>query len=328
MHRMEQPPEASEQERISALAEQVETEAKLSIPLFSDTPENNKRWEEWMGQAVGWYEQARAGLETILSKDAAEMHVSKERVFGYPEQYEQEPVPLEKQIEILEKAFPHLSFEHARQLAEEEALSLNRPSHKGITKAERWFVVPKPGAVADTYEKALKIGLDMLAERGFLRKDWWEAWKDRFHVKQRDHTVAALASLGETQEGDALIIPAQLGLQYRGFSPKQVEKLIEKEDSPEFGLDAFTVAMILLTHPHRLKEYKDLWIHCVGEELDVDLDGEHEHLPIFGFSQDAVHFMDSYEKIGASLSGSATGFRWLPHKFAGRKAPTDAIVLS
>ena len=79
-------------------------------------------------------------------------------------------------------------------------------------------------------------------------------------------------------------------------------------NSSEFGLDAFAVGIMLLTHPERLVAYEDLWIDCAGDEYLPDADGQFEYAPCFLFIDgkgkfDAGWFGDALEGCG-----SASGF--------------------
>ena len=53
-------------------------------------------------------------------------------------------------------------------------------------------------------------------------------------------------------------------------------------NASEFGLNTFSIGIMLLTHPERLQHYNDLWIDCAGDEWSADGSGW-SGCPCFGF---------------------------------------------
>jgi len=79
-------------------------------------------------------------------------------------------------------------------------------------------------------------------------------------------------------------------------------------NSTEFGLGAFAIGMMLLTHPERLQHYDDLWIDCAGDEYDPDADGDFSRAPYFSFSGGGVEFAANWFDNANEDYGSALAF--------------------
>jgi len=79
----------------------------------------------------------------------------------------------------------------------------------------------------------------------------------------------------------------------------------------EFGLGAFAVGIMLLTHEDRLQHYDDLWIDCAGDEFHDPQNSvaPFDLAPIFGFRDDRLGFGTSWSGGAGGNFGSASG--WL-----------------
>jgi hypothetical protein len=76
----------------------------------------------------------------------------------------------------------------------------------------------------------------------------------------------------------------------------------------EFGLGAFAIGIMILTHPERLRHYDDLWIDCAGDEFAPHADGGFSLAPFFGFCDDKVKFFACRCGHVHELFGSASAF--------------------
>lgn len=201
---------------------------------------------------------------------------------------------LEEQINTLRKHFPRLTFTDTPKLGMFPANS------------EGWFAIPHWSKISATYNGALSIVLDKLASfregglhvelKGKLGPDY---------VRQSARTVAFMELLENDQkQNDILIIPAQFGLLHRGRSTRRARKVYAAN---EFGLDAYTVGCMLLTHPTRFSDYDDLCILCSGDEYVRGGDGG-EGVPTFGMSNDQLVFDCGWDDDVSDSFGAATGF--------------------
>lgn len=158
------------------------------------------------------------------------------------------PKPLEEQVNRLRELFPGLS----------ESL-LRKPKTRLTRGAEAWFAIPQYGLIHPSYSGAVQRVREMLGARGVphLLED------DSTAIQQSKRTSAALDSIAAKQQAGVCAVPAQLGLRHRARSARLALELCEPN---EFGLGAYEVGIILLTHPERLRCMKDLAILCAGDE--------------------------------------------------------------
>ena len=111
--------------------------------------------------------------------------------------------------------------------------------------------------------------------------------------------------LVEGQEGDILVIPAQFGFRHRG---KSVRRARETFYDNEFGLGAFAVGTMLLTHPEREVEWEQLHIDCSGDEYSPDADGQFVGTPFFNWFDGKLRFGVDWTVDANERYGSASGF--------------------
>jgi hypothetical protein len=215
--------------------------------------------------------------------------------FGYLSGY-RAPKGIREQAELLRQFFPKIG-----------------PADESLAKAvvpvgaEGWFAIPRWETVAPSYGDAVEKVLRALSERcGGNCINYREGvLGDRF-LRQTEATKGALQKLGNAQKGyEILIISAQFGLLHRGRSVRCAR---ERMRFNEFGLGAFAVGIMLLTHPERLQHYDDLWIDCPGDEYSPDGNGQFENSPYFGFYGGWLEFQTGRFEDANDLYGSASGF--------------------
>ena len=74
----------------------------------------------------------------------------------------------------------------------------------------------------------------------------------------------------------------------------------------EFGLGAYHIGIMLLTHPSRLQHFDDLWIDCVGDEYASAGDGGFVSAPYFAFDDGEVEFDTRFSDDASDNYGSAS----------------------
>jgi len=171
--------------------------------------------------------------------------------------------------------------------------------------AEGWFAIPRWQKIAPTYNEAVEKVLALIASKRTF-KNWREGQLGPDRFRQHPRTAHALDVIAEQQKGaDILIIPAQFGQRHAGRSVRRAREVFT---SPEFGLDAFSNAVMLLTHPERLIACEDLWIDCAGDEYAPAADGRFNEAPYFDFYVGCLG-LDAHV-VGSALDfcGSASGF--------------------
>ena len=126
------------------------------------------------------------------------------------------------------------------------------------------------------------------------------------NLRQSEKSAKIFEKLGKEQKDhDILVIPAQFGILHRGRS---VRRALEVMNTNQFGLGAFAVGIMLLTHPERLQNYNDLYIDCAGDEFSPGADGGFGSAPYFLFSGDGVEFGAHWVGYTDGYYGSASGF--------------------
>lgn len=212
----------------------------------------------------------------------------------YPANYAVKPVC--EQLVELSRHFPSLNSSSVL------ACSKEMPSLPG--GAEGWFAVPKFKKVGKNYNDAVEKVLEMIGKtRSFT--NWRKGELSQKYLRLSERTAVALQMLGQKQEGDFLLIPAQFGILHRGKSVRRVRMTYA---SHEFGLGSFVGATMLLAHPERLQAYEDLFIDLPGDEYSPGADGRFDGAPFFDFRGGRALFSTHYVGIASGGFGSASGF--------------------
>lgn len=233
-------------------------------------------------------------MKLSISNQFADEEVPSE--YGYLSGYNSGVKPITEQTERLRELLPGIGCADIN-LAE-QALPEN---------AEGYFAIPRWQKVAPTYGEALEKVLDLLAStRKFINYRKCQLGPNYLRLIKK--TAEAFEAYGKEQDSFAniLVIPAQFGLRHVGRSVRRARAVMSRH---EFGLDPFTIGIMLLTHPGRFMYYDDLWIHCAGAEYSPDGDGFFSKALLFRFRGDRVEFgVCSVSDVGDHYS-SASGFR-------------------
>ncbi len=190
---------------------------------------------------------------------------------GYPPEYTVKPIA--EQLLIWSRLLPNFSTSSML------AYSKNLPGRP--EGAEGPFVVPIWQQVGSSYQEATKKVLSLLDIRyRFGRKTLESAL---VKVCQSERTIVAEKILSQHDGGNPLGYPyrilwAQFGFLHRGRSTRRVRSLYAPN---EFGLGAFAVASMLLTHLERFSNQSvSLGIICPGDECPNN-EGELCYAPLF-----------------------------------------------
>lgn len=213
--------------------------------------------------------------------------------YTYPRGYR--PKPIGEQIEMLAKAFnldPEKAYAYANNLPE---------LPEG---AEGWFAVVRSEVISESYGEAVEKVLGLIGER---RKfyNYRDGELSDQHIRVSDRTKGMLETLAQGQEGDILVIPAQLGLRHRG---KSVRRAIETFAGNEFGLTSVAVGCIALTHPERFQKFDELDPDCAGDEYSPGADGFFSKSLFFEFSDGGLRFSLGWADDACKYYGTASGF--------------------
>lgn len=249
-------------------------------------------------------EQLRADIMAAVQKCfSGERFANEETKSGCGYRSGGKPKEISWQIKHLQELFPGLGG------AGEEIA--RKPVPRG---AEGWFAIPgwekivtDLPAARRTYGEAVRKVFDAISRaRNGKFYNWREGQLGSAYLRQSPKTAKAFSLIGSKQKNrDILIVPAQLGLRHRGRS---VRRALEIMAADEFGLGAFAVGIILLTHPERLDHVDDLFIDCPGDEFSPQADGFFSNAPSFHFHMGQVKFAPHYFANPNSHYGSVSGF--------------------
>jgi hypothetical protein len=208
---------------------------------------------------------------------------------GYFSGYQ--PKEILKQWEILKEYFPTLKIS-------KENLNSNF-SQEFYPKAEGQFLIPDWHSIAPTYGHAVVVALNaLLFSLNGKFKNYREGKISDDYLRQSWQSVAAWQNIRKQQKGDVLLVSAQFGLNNTDISIRSSREAMEVN---EFGLGLFHTTMMLITHPERLSDHRDLYIDCAGDEF-VSETGKFSKAPCFCFD-----FRVFVEARAVSMLGSGYG---------------------
>jgi hypothetical protein len=159
--------------------------------------------------------------------------------------------------------------------------------------------------LAPTYGEAVEKVLAMIAsKRKFY--NYRDGQLGAEYLRQHAKTAKMFQKLGDEQKDfDILVVPAQFGLRHRGRSVRRARGVFTAN---EFGLGAFAIGIMVLTHPERLVQWEQLHVDCAGDEFASDADGGFSYAPIFYFYDGEVIFCAYWDDSAFEYYGSASAF--------------------
>jgi hypothetical protein len=213
---------------------------------------------------------------------------------GYLSGYKPKSIP--KQTTILRQLFPGIGF------ADKNIANQQLPKN-----AEGWFAIPRWQSIAETYGKAVQKVLDLIKQtRNGKFHNYLKDQLDLENLRQNDKTAKMFKRLeAQQKDHDILVVAAQFGLRHRGRSVCQARKVMNFK---EFGLGAFAVGIMILTHAERLQQFDDLWIDCAGDEFSPGADGDFSAIPCFQFCCDRIELSARWIDDDMNNYGSASAF--------------------
>jgi len=215
--------------------------------------------------------------------------------YAYPNAYKVRGIT--EQTNILRQLFSGIGY------ADEKLADHPLPKN-----AEGWFAIPKWQTLAPTYGEAVQKVLDAIKKtRNGKFYNYREGQTGPEYLRQSPRTEAMFQKLGDEQKGhDILIVPCQFGLRHKGRSVRRARDVFQAN---EFGLGAFAIGIMLLTHPEREVQWEQLHVDCAGDEFALDADGGFSRAPIFAFSVGGKVWFDAlwFGNTG-KYYGSASAF--------------------
>ncbi len=233
-----------------------------------------------------------AGIKDLsVSNQFADEEV--ESSYAYPKGYKVKGIT--EQTNILCQLFSGIGF--ADEKLAEQPLPPN---------AEGWFAIPRWEKLGSSYGEAVdKVLTTIKSKRTFY--NYRERQTGPEYLRQHAKTVKAFQKLGDEQKGhDILIVPCQFGLRHRGRSVRRAREVM---NAGEFGLGAFAVGCMILTHPEREVKWEQLHVDCAGDEFSSpDAGGGFSGAPLFYFGDGRVEFYASWCGSAHEYFGSASAF--------------------
>ncbi len=217
--------------------------------------------------------------------------------YAYPKGYAVKP--LIEQINTLSRAF-NLDPNPAEAYVYANAYSIANPPEG----AEGWFAVVRSEALAEEHGQAIEKVLAVIE----ARRPFHNYRKEQLtpaHVRRSARTAEAMKTFYQGQEGDILILPAQLGMRHRG---KSVRLAIETFQRSEFGLDSVSVGSIAITHPERFQRFDELDTDCAGDEYSPGAGGDFSKTLCFDFDFGRLEFDGGRTDFASKDCGAASGF--------------------
>ena len=279
--------------------EKVLTELGLDNPGAQRVIEHGDEFAEAIRNA------AIASLKNLSVSDKYKDEEVESR-YGYLSGYK--PKGLTEQCNRLRELFSGLGYANLDLLAQIEKDETKLPAN-----AEGWFAIPNIWKKENlqrfggNYSQAVQKVLDTIKQtRNGAFQNYREGQIDEKHLRQSSWALKFFTELSEAQGNpDILIVPAQFGLRHRGRSVRRAREVFA---SNEFGLGAFAIGIMILTHPERLQHYDDLWIDCAGDEFDdLDSGSRFDRAPYFYFGDGRVRFVTRFVGVAGAVYGSASG---------------------
>lgn len=210
--------------------------------------------------------------------------------YAYPKDYEVKGIPEQVATLRLLPGLENASFD-------ESIATMPLPRN-----AEGWFAIPRWQALAPTYDEAVEQVLAAIKST----RNFYNYREGLVGLQQQANALASFQKLGDEQKGhDILIVPCQFGSLYGGRSVLQAYAGFAKN---EFGLGAFAIANMLLTHPEREVGEEQLHVYCAGDFFSADVCGSYLRVPFFGFDNKWVEFNAIWSNEAREYYGSASGF--------------------
>jgi hypothetical protein len=271
----------------------------IAIIGLTEAALNKARLDEDQAQRVFEHGgELQEDFLAILAKYGTPNEFANEEVpsnYGYLSGY-RKAKPLPEQMRILREYFPQLGD------PDEAIAQQDRPAN-----SEGWFAIPRWQSIASTYGEAVEKVFDALNKQRkgkFVNYRKGELGPDR--LRETDRKRLAFEQLNKEQrERDVLVVAAQFGLRHRGRSVRRARAVM---GGKEFGLGAFEIGIMLLTHPERLVDYNDLWVDCAGDEYSPDAGGRFVLAPSFFFYDGRLRFGSYFVDRAYAHCGSASGF--------------------
>lgn len=225
-----------------------------------------------------------------------DLHAEREPMFllEYPGGYRVKSIA--EQVATIRRLFPHLH--------------ISRPSKKMGEKgspqlAEGQFAFPRWERFSRTYSGAVMEVLDVLRRTRPLYDHCGRLAEE--NLLQTGRTTRMMKKIYAAQpDSDIVVFPAQFGRERRGLSVSRAHKAFEPN---EFGLGAFAVCIMALTHPERFVGENELSVACAGDGYHSRRHGVSDGALVFKVWKQPFVSLEVWDMHKShDFYGSATGF--------------------
>jgi len=167
-----------------------------------------------------------------------------------------------------------------------------------------WFAVLWNNTLLANYSDTLsQVHQELSRQRKFY--NYASKFTNPKCLQTCDRTQIAMQRIAQSQRGDLLVIAAQLGLRWRGYS---VDAAARHYAPNEFGLTSVSVASIVLVHPERLTRWEELDMQCAGDRIRTGKDCPWDRTPILHCHDDIIKYNAVNNGDPYTCYGSATAF--------------------
>lgn len=275
----------------------------VAVVIEQDDP-SHEAVQQAIDARPGLGEKVQTKLRELLKVETfADEEAGFNPDYDYPQGFNTKTLP--EQISLLRKRknFPNLGDPNQELLAKIASGEAELPEG-----AEGWFAIPNFMKLGLTYSEALQAVVKCIAKNRPLQNYLGDQLgPDK--LRRTQHATEMFTRLAEMQGNpDILLVPAQFGKRHAGRSPRRARRVIRTGEASEFGLGAYEVACMLLTHPERLVHYNNLWIDCPGDEYDHFADGSWQVVPVWDFGGGRLELNAYWFGSARSGCGSASGF--------------------
>lgn len=207
------------------------------------------------------------------------------------------------QLDTLQEFYSYLDASHVQNLAGQIELPEG---------ADGVFVIPKLSRVAERFNitDPFVSGYGRLLKQSVL--NYLEISKGisseplsltAGEVQMRESASSEIQKLEETTPGDFLVIAAQAGRKYIGFSPRNARWEIEHSET-EFPMPAWVAAHLVLANPKRLAGRMQVELDCVGDDYAPKLTGKYEQCLYFNGLENSIWFSQAVMQNAFALESA------------------------
>lgn len=211
-----------------------------------------------------------------MATETTETQLTKKQ-FTYPKNYR--PVPINGQIAELQSVFGldgRSAFDFVEDLPEKPVYGETYMAIPSVPALYEKFFGADKVFPETRYSKVVKLVIDEFISQKYNFSLVDPKMIHENSLRVTDHTKSMFVKVREKQDGEILIIGAQLGEKWKNHS---VEVVRESYDENEFGLGLFAMLCHAIVNPSRFIGENKLEIDCAGDKVFSKKSGEFSEAP-------------------------------------------------